>query len=229
MFGILSTRNSGYPKHKAQATTVRTPLLGTIFSLIGGLLFTTPAASNSSGCSIVDYYPSIVRIQVGNSSFSGVVVESDSIVTVFHGLPTDGEVIVDIQGQHVSASLVAAHQGADIALLRAETLNTPPIPLSAKPLRDNEPVIAIGYPGTHSQKVSHGRFIRQRLKGLHTSAHIDAGSSGGALLHCYENQWELSGILRSYVAHQTEYGLVNAGQSYATPVNIIRQLFEMAH
>jgi len=132
---------------------------------------------------------------------SGVVIAPNVVLTAAHVLDHEEAGLVYIGEQYKKAVVLGRDARADLALLMVGTENIEPIPLSRRGLHENEEVWAVGYPLALSQSTTQGEFLRYRNGGLLTSASIDAGSSGGGLLHCENGQVRVAGMIRSYMAY----------------------------
>lgn len=169
----------------------------------------------------------VVRIHISSNNYaSGVVIGQNRILTVLHAFPVNSHPVIEFTGFSSPATVIATHEGYDLALLEAYTGSTHPVALSETRLQPGDPVWVVGYTGIARQQKSEGEFIKRNHRGLLTSAPIEAGFSGGALFHCDNQQSELSGIIRSYVATPAKEGLKNSGRSRAIPVKAIRRFLE---
>lgn len=151
------------------------------------------------------------------SHATGVVLAKDRVVTVAHALAAGTEIRVQIKGNEQPASLEAIHEAYDLAILRVDTLDSLPIPLSFDQLRTQEPVWVVSF-----GKVSEGKFVHNKMTGIVTSAMIEGGDSGAALLHCGRAGYEVSGIVHSYVGRLQQAGMENLGFSVSVPARAVR-------
>lgn len=153
---------------------------------------------------------------------SGVVIAPNVVLTAAHVLDHQESGLVYIGSQYKKAMVLGRDTSADLALLMVGTENIEPIPLSRRGLRSNEAVWAVGYPLALAQSTTYGEFLRYRNGGLLTTAEIDAGSSGGGLLHCENGQVRVAGMIRSYMAYYKDGVPVRLpGRSIAVPASAI--------
>ncbi len=168
---------------------------------------------------------SVIRLDLGGHSASGVIVEKNTILTVLHAIAANGKIIANINGKR-DAKLIAAHEGLDLALLSSDTGSLPPITLTSEKPKVSETVWAVGFGGKIKQEVTIGNFIKQKIKGIISSARINPGSSGGGLLLCGKNGFELLGLIKSYQANFRNGKLVNSGSSVSVPAQDIKKFIQ---
>jgi S1-C subfamily serine protease len=149
--------------------------------------------------------PAVVSVHIGRQrreaivaggSGSGVIVTPDGyLLTNQHVVHrADAVEIGLIDGDRVSAAVVAADASTDLALLRAQTTSLPALPLATQSVpRVGQLVVAIGNPFGFEATVSagvvsaHGRVLRgsdgRLIEGViqHT-APLNPGNSGGPLV-----------------------------------------------
>ncbi len=148
--------------------------------------------------------PAVVSVHVGRprqesivaaGSGSGVIVTPDGyLLTNQHVVHRAAAVEVGlINGDRVSATVIAQDASTDLALLRARTAALPALSLASKPARVGQLVVAIGNPYGFEATVSagvvsaHGRVLRggdgRLIEGViqHT-APLNPGNSGGPLV-----------------------------------------------
>lgn len=150
-----------------------------------------------------DTLDAIVRVanaSTGGGDGSGVVIAPNIVLTAAHVLEDSTVGLVYIGNQYKEATIIARDPYSDLALLMVGTGQLEPIQISDRGLVTNESVWAVGFPLALDQATTKGEFFRYRNGGLLTSAGIDAGSSGGGLLHCEHGQFKLAGMIRSYLA-----------------------------
>jgi S1-C subfamily serine protease len=139
--------------------------------------------------------PSVVGIEHRRGQGSGVILAADGFVlTNAHVAAGGGALRVRLPGARVvSATLVGADARTDLAVLRAEAADLPPLPLAERRLRVGEVVVAIGNPLGFERSVSLGVVSAlhrnlgaprgEVLEGLvQTDAAVNPGNSGGPLL-----------------------------------------------
>lgn len=187
-------------------------------SLISGLALPGFAEELCSSNALNALQVSVVEVLThpGNHA-TGVVLDKDRVVTVAHALPVGTSIQVQIKGSQQAATLEAVHEGYDLAILRVNTQDSPPIPLSLDRLFDQEPVwvLSLG-------KIRQGKFLRNKTSGIVTSAMIEGGDSGAALLHCGREGYEVSGIVHSYLGRMQYDGMENLGFSVSVPAQAVR-------
>ena len=166
---------------------------------------------------------SVVRIitDVGAHG-SGVIVGRNRVLTAAHVVVDAGATRIGLEdGLWEPARVLGLDTGIDLALLDADTGETPPVPITQHQLSTYEDVWAIGFPMALDLAVTQGRYQRAANGKLYTSAWITAGVSGGGLVRCNRGAYELAGIMRDYVAYVRGDSYVNASQSTSTPAESI--------
>jgi S1-C subfamily serine protease len=166
---------------------------------------------------------SVVRVvtDVGAHG-SGGVVGRDRVLTAAHVVADAGETRIVLEdGLWEPARVLGLDTGIDLALLDADTGETPPVPITQHELATYEDVWAIGFPMALDLAVTQGRYQHAANGKLYTSAWITAGVSGGGLVRCNHGAYELAGIMRDYVAYVRGDSYVNASQSTSTPAESI--------
>jgi S1-C subfamily serine protease len=149
---------------------------------------------------------------VGIATGTGFVVAPGYVVTNNHVVEGGSElVIMDPKNpeRHLQATVVATLTDPDIALLRCEQLDAPPLPLAAGMPRNGTDIMALGYPGGSllgmEQKVTRGTVISQsdpHMDGgnfLH-SATVNPGNSGGPIVN---DQGHVVGVVVAVVRTAT--------------------------
>ncbi|MEM7081884.1 MAG: serine protease [Pseudomonadota bacterium] len=153
----------------------------------------------------------VASITTNGGDGSGVVVAPNVVLTAAHVLEGASVGLVYIGNHYKEATVLGRDAYSDLALLMVGTENLQPIQISDRGLVTNESVWAVGFPLALDQSTTKGQFYRYRNGGLLTSAGIDAGSSGGGLLHCERGTFKLAGMIRSYLAR------VRQGEAVAIP------------
>jgi S1-C subfamily serine protease len=135
--------------------------------------------------------PSVVRVTTNDAVGTGFVVwESGRVLTAYHVVKSDPShvVLLTIDGVQQKATVIAADEYRDLALLEARGLNAPPLPIVVESTL-GDPVVVVGYqnalPGGAS--VTRGIVSATRLNPsgvgvLQTDAAINHGASGGPVL-----------------------------------------------
>ncbi len=149
----------------------------------------------------------IVRVEAEDAEGSGVVVRHNLIATAAHVIEDFDRVEVQINGRRRPAEVVSVFRDHDLALLAADTGRQHPLKLRSSALRPEEPVWAVGYPRGGAKRASEGRYEGMTGDGLQTTASVDHGQSGGALIACERGQHVLAGII-------TAFGALDMGDYY---------------
>ena len=94
---------------------------------------------------VADAAKSVVAVHSPRSRSSGFVWRPGLIVTADEALAEEGEIaLVSSGGETVAATLVGRDSTTDVALLRAEGLNAPAVPLQSASLRAGALALAVG-------------------------------------------------------------------------------------
>ena len=171
----------------------------------------------------------IINQKVGKSS--GVVIAPNRVLTVLHALDFDSKNYAVIGGNAIPAEAVAINEEQDLVLLETHTGSIAPVTLSERRLAIEESIWAIGYPLGGKRRTSLGVVTAADEQSIYSSAHINSGTSGGALLRCSglaANQFELAGIVRAYLADTSSGVPVNIGDSVAISHQVIRRMLDSA-
>ena len=138
------------------------------------------------------------------------------------------------EGKVLKAFIVGCDRRTDIAVLKVEEKNLPPIHIAKRTPNIGDIVLAIGNPNNLGQTVTHGIIsalsrsgtgliskeqmsIRQGLQDLiQTDAPINQGNSGGALI---DTQGNLIGINTASFSTQDSYGI-----GFSVPVNLVTEV-----
>ncbi len=154
---------------------------------------------------------------------SGVVIDSNTILTVAHAVPAREAIYLNKQQHFAPLKVIKIDRRRDLALLRAQSLDASPVTISERPLEANEMVWALGYPLAKEQRVSLGAFMKKENDKIYSSTHVNSGVSGGSLLRCQDGQFELAGIVHGYVAQALDGVEVNLGDSTAVSMEAVQQ------
>jgi len=163
-------------------------------------------AVSASACDWPDHetQQSIIPVAADDGSYaSGIVIAPNKVLTAAHVIASSNHAFVAVDYDFMPARILQIDEEKDLAVMEVDTGSITPIILSHSEPYLNEPVWAIGYPNARSNTTSVGRFKNKRNGVFHTSAHIDAGGSGGGLIHCVDGQFVLAGMLRGYGAYVT--------------------------
>ncbi len=160
---------------------------------------------------------------------SGVVVGAGGIVLTNNHV-VDGGVLILLttsDGREVRASLVGSDPKSDLAVLRAESPDLPPLPLGdSGAVRIGEAVLAVGDPFGVGQTVTFGIVsavgranvgISEYEDFIQTDAAINPGNSGGALVNL---RGELIGVNTAILSKSGGY----QGVGFAIPSNMVAQV-----
>ncbi len=89
--------------------------------------------------------PSIVAVHCGRSRFSGFVWRPGLIVTADEPLDDDGDIAVALPGgETAAANLVGRDPTTDVALLRVDRTDSPPVTLESASMRAGALALAVG-------------------------------------------------------------------------------------
>lgn len=167
------------------------------------------------------------------SSGSGVIFSADGYIVTNNHVVADADRLEVIRGKKsYEAKLIGTDPASDLAVLKIEEKNLPPIPIgSSKNLQVGEWVIAVGNPFNLTSTVTAG-IVSAKARALHivkdkfplesfiqTDAAINPGNSGGALVN---RKGELVGINTALLSRTGSY----AGYGFAVPVDIVKKIVD---
>lgn len=178
-----------------------TNLLGFIFL---GLLSTSAVAvdCNTPPYPVLD---SVVRLGDGYIEGSGVVVAPNRILTAAHILHDAPNPNVEINGVKRATRTLYVDYDRDVAVLATNTENIYAIPISEQEPEFASAVWAIGFPLGGEQAANMGLFQGAMGNGdLQTTASVNHGQSGGALVSCENGRYVLAGMIKGFGA--IDYG-----------------------
>ncbi|AZQ62899.1 trypsin-like serine protease [Flammeovirga pectinis] len=181
------------------------------------LFFGRPSQSNSSGTAV--------------GSGSGVIFTDDGyIVTNNHVIKGADKIEVIYNKRSFIAKLIGVDKSTDIALLKIEKNNLPPIQIaSSKAVRVGDWVLAVGNPFNLTSTVTAGIVSAKGRKigimndvfpiesFIQTDAAINPGNSGGALVNLHG---DLVGINTAILSKTGSY----AGYGFAVPSDIVAKV-----
>jgi len=200
------------PDGASRATLAAAPLPLARGSRSGSLLVRTgTAAPGSRGCRWPDEgaLSAVLPIMTDHGSHaSGVVFATDRVLTAAHALSDSSRVFVRIAEGFRSAKLLLRDESTDVAVLQVDTRGIAPLPIVRGEPTERQAVWAVGYPRAAGRTTTSGVFQRTRAGALHSSAPIDSGQSGGALLTCERGLFSVLGMLRGYGAYRSGGGYV---------------------
>ena len=173
---------------------------------------------------------------------SGVYIDDRGYIVTNNHVVADAESvqIVWLDGTQMDAEIVGTDSATDLAVLKFEgSVDAQPVPLGdSDALRIGELAIAIGNPGTGNQ-VLYGTVTTGIISGLNregiqasgsytrnieviqTTAQINSGNSGGALLNA---SGELIGI--PTLKSSFNYDSIIEGMGFAIPINTAKPIIE---
>ena len=170
------------------------------------------------------------------ASGSGFIISDDGyILTNFHVIENSNSITVALyDGTEYDAELIGYDESNDIAVLKVEAENLPPVILGdSDKMNVGDPVVAIGNPlgeltfsltaGTVSamgRTVTMSNGITMKL--IQTDCAINSGNSGGALFNMYG---EVIGITNAkYSSSSSGASIDNIG--FAIPLNDVRNIVD---
>ncbi|MBP2474898.1 putative serine protease PepD [Crossiella equi] len=188
--------------------------------------------------------PSVVQLQVGSGSGSGVVLSSDGMILtnnhVIEAAANGGRITVQFQdGRTASARLIGRDATSDLAVVKADNVSgLTPIELGrSDDLRVGQQVVAIGAPFGLQSTVTSGivsalnRPVRTGdsqdnstvMDAVQTDAAINPGNSGGALVDMQGRLIGINSAIRTATASQGQPG-GSIGLGFAIPVDQARRI-----
>jgi len=193
-----------------------------------------PLASSSSFASYCDIDQSefghaIVQIEQGGNYSTGVVIGKNRLLTVAHAIDWQSQPITitaNIRGRYANAHPILVYEDTDLALLQVDTGSVRPIPLSRRSLQVDEKIWVSGYPLGRARTIEPGAVSSVESQSIITSATVFPGVSGGGLVRCdrTSGDYELAGIVTSYLASVQGGEYLNTGDSVSLNISYIRQL-----
>lgn len=166
----------------------------------------------------------VVRVVGKGVEGSGVVIDSNRVLTAAHVIEGMDEISIVHKGITRSAAIVSSFPEKDLALLVAETSDQQPIDLSRGWLAPSSTIWAVGFPLGGNQIASSGRIEAYAEGDVQTTASVNHGQSGGGLLGCENGQHVLAGMIRAFGALQEGDRLVRLDDySVSVPSEDINQ------
>jgi S1-C subfamily serine protease len=137
-------------------------------------------------------YPrsTVYAINGPDGAGSGVMIGENLMITAFHVTGEEGRDML-VNGKPIK--VLRFDRSADLALLEVQ-VSCPCIPLNLDVPRQDERVIAVGFPLGVGQVVSEGRYQDIYNDKLLSNILIAFGNSGGGLFTWNGYHWVLSGI-----------------------------------
>jgi S1-C subfamily serine protease len=177
-------------------------------------------------------------LQPAIAAGSGVLVDGARgfVITNFHVVRNAEAIqIMTKDGRKLSAELLGAAPGLDLAVLHIAAKGLPSLPLGdSRKLQVGDYVVAIGNPFGLGQTVTSGivsatdRPLGQDdpRRFIQTDAPINPGNSGGALINLHG---ELVGINSAlFSPSRSESAAGNVGIGFAIPSNVVKQVLAQA-
>jgi S1-C subfamily serine protease len=177
-------------------------------------------------------------LQPAIAAGSGVVVDGARglVITNFHVVRNAEAIQVMLKdGRKVTAQLLGAAPGLDLAVLRIGERGLPTLPLGdSRKLQVGDYVVAIGNPFGLGQTVTSGIVSateRPLVEGdsrrfIQTDAPINPGNSGGALINLHGELVGINSALFSPTSSESAAG--NVGIGFAIPSNVVKQVLAEA-
>jgi S1-C subfamily serine protease len=139
---------------------------------------------------VADAVGSVVTLQTGSGSGSGVLLSDDGyVLTNAHVVGDEKEIRVRwSDGIETVAQVVRVAKTRDVALVKTNPRERPPLPIGRGPVSPGQRVYAIGSPkgapfeGTVSSGVISASRTIEGLRYIQSDVSVSPGSSGGALL-----------------------------------------------
>jgi serine protease Do len=139
---------------------------------------------------VADAVGSVVTLQTGSGSGSGVLLSDDGyVLTNAHVVGDEKEIRVRwSDGIETVAQVVRVAKTRDVALVKTNPRESPPLPIGRGPVSPGQRVFAIGSPrgasfeGTVSSGVISASRTIEGLRYIQSDVSVSPGSSGGALL-----------------------------------------------
>ncbi len=174
-----------------------------------------------------DVLRSVVRVVGDGVEGSGVIVDRDRVITAAHVIDGIRDLHVNFDGIRRSARVSIVFPDKDIALLEVDTAFLRPLRFLERPLSAEELVWAVGYPLGGNQLASSGHYRGDVHGDLHTTASVNHGQSGGALLTCDDGQFVLAGMITAFGAVERGGNLVRLDDySVSLPAEEIRRFLK---
>lgn len=167
---------------------------------------------------------------------SGFLVTSDGyIVTNYHVVENASSITVNTQsGEQYEGTLIGRDSTADMAVLKIEAENLPPVTLgSSASLAIGDMVVAIGNPLSALEATQTVGYISGKnreittdsnvVNMLQTDVAINSGNSGGPL---FNMRGEVVGITTAKYSGTTSSGASIEGISFAIPIDDLKKSIE---
>lgn len=207
-------------------SSIRVSLIGFCFTFLFSVNIQAQSACNMPSNDIID---AVVQLKAENLGVSsGVVVGKNRVLTVAHGINLKRPLYIRIGDEYLLAKVLVIDEIDDLALVEVDTKSITPINLSKEVLAPNDWVWAMGYPWGKKLRTSIGVVTETKQTKVYSTAYINSGVSGGALLRCNtdgsEHFYELAGIVKAYIADVTSGEALNTGDSVAVAGAILDEI-----
>lgn len=143
---------------------------------------------------------SVVEIVTNKMQGSGIIIgENGYIATNFHVMQGAESAVIyfnDSTAYYGEVKIAGYNIPADVVVIKIDKIGLKPVAVrDSSTVEENEPVTAIGSPGGALNTISTGTVNGFTSSIISTSAHIDHGSSGGAL---FDKNGMLIGMTSSF-------------------------------
>lgn len=150
-------------------------------------------------------FESVVRLGDSRVEGSGVVVADNRLVTAAHIVHDVPNPTVLIGGVKRATRVLYVDFERDVAVLATNTAEIRPIPIAEREPEFAAAVWAVGFPLGGDQAANMGLYQGATGNGdLQTTASVNHGQSGGALVSCEDNRYVLAGMIKGFGA--IDYG-----------------------
>lgn len=169
----------------------------------------------------------VVKVETDDGAqVSGVVVATDRVITVWHGVSGAASVSAHIGGEPRNAVIVHADTTSDLVLLAVPTGAVSPVTLLDRQLLSEEPVWVFGWPAGQFQTVGEGHYLGDWGGSMRISSLVAAGQSGGALIACQAGHEMLAGLVTGFGAAELSGNLQRIPHmSLAVPASELLEFF----
>lgn len=134
-----------------------------------------------------------VWVETDNTNASGVIIQTDIVLTCFHVLSVDSDIRVDGN----EARIIAVDPKLDLVLLRTHTKKVDPVKWNVKP-ELTDLVFYVANTNGHKSYLSVGRLTFQDDNLYYTDTTAVEGASGGGL---YDLDGQLVGLNEAQEFH----------------------------
>ncbi len=153
----------------------------------------SPSVADS--CAAEDALAAVVRIQ-SDGEASGVAIGPETVVTAAHTVAPENGIRIDAGGSTFDAEIVWIDRQIDLAILKSQSPLFHTLPTHRDPVEPSAQLWSIGYPLGGVKQMREGTLLGLYNGVLLTSASVDLGDSGGAIVGCESGEAVLFGIIR---------------------------------